>query len=187
MVRRRLLQVTAACNLLVLALGAMVVAGDLAQRPDVAFDGQAQPGARGSGPPEEQTTLPATGQTHRPLADPAGRAVDLVHHELDYLPPVVLTGVLGGDTRREGGCVWIEMDGQAQAIRWPQGYRAGFLTGGDGSETFELVDASGRVAAREGDTVWFTGARSGGPERLDRCHVGADHVWYVDGVGTEPP
>ncbi|HVL98051.1 MAG TPA: hypothetical protein VM324_02020 [Egibacteraceae bacterium] len=181
---RRVVRLTASCNAVVLALGLAVLLNGFAAGPDVAFDGPAQPAAAPltEGPPR----LLDTGED-RPPVDPGARLVELPAHELDYLPPVLRTGVLAGDAQRDGGCVWIEMDGQPQAVRWVGGFRAGFVDDGTGGQTFELVDRSGGVVAREGEEVHFTGARSGGPERLERCHVGADHVWYVDGVSARAP
>lgn len=183
---RGLVRVTAVCNALVLAAGLAVAAVDLARRPSVVFGGVASPAASSPAGPDSEPGLPAAGDDERPAANPDARRVDLPRHELDYLPPVARSGVLDGDPDLDGGCVWIEMDGQPHAVRWP-GYEAGFLAAEDGGHTFELIDAGGRVVARRGATVWFTGARSGGSERLERCHVGAEHVWYVDLVGTDPP
>lgn len=184
--RRLLLRVTAVCNVLVLGLGVAVVGADLAPQTDVAFGRQAQPGAV---PPPSfgvETQLPAVGDAERPPADPDGHRVDLPAHELDYLPPVVRTGVLEGDPDVDGGCAWIEIEGVPHAIRWP-GYQASFVPAGNGDETLELVDDTGGLVARGGATVWFTGARSGGAERLERCHVGAEHVWYVGEISTVAP
>lgn len=182
--RGRLVWVAAVCNVVVLALGTLVVAREVGARPNIAFDGDGA-AASGPAPPEGEPLLPAVGGEDLPLADPAARRVALPSHQLDYLPPVLRSGVLDGDPALDGGCAWIEIDGEPQAIRWP-GYEAGFPPE-DGSAPFELVDESGRVVARGGETVWFFGARSGGAERLERCHVGADHVWYVDAVGTDGP
>lgn len=183
--RRRLMRIMVIGNVLILAFGLAVAGVQIAGR---AQDGGQEQAADtlGPGPPDVDPLLPITGDADRPPVDPAARRVDLPGHELDYLPPGVRSGVLGGDPALDGGCAWIEMDGERHAVRWP-GFEAAFIAHGGGGETLELVDDAGGVVAAEGATIWFTGARSGAPERLDRCHVGADHVWYIGAVGTDPP
>lgn len=183
--RRHLLRVTAVCNALVLLAGVAVVRDDLTTRPTVAFDGDAAL-ASSLASPSVEPELPSTGKADLPLASPGARRVDLPHHELDYLPPAMQEGLLDADPQRDGGCAWIVLDDEPQAIRWPAGYQAGFVAGPGDTEVLELIDAAGRVVARGGETVRFAGARSGAPERLERCHFGGDHVWYVDAVDSDP-
>lgn len=116
-----------------------------------------------------------------------GVVVDVPVHDLNYLPEVVRTGILHGDAGRDGGCLWLEHDGEPQAVKWFPGARAHFPEGDGASERVELLGPSGAVLARGGDTVYFTGALSGAAERLERCHVGGDQVWYVDDVRTDSP
>lgn len=179
---RRLARVVGVGNVVVLALALAVVATEVdgSAAPEGDPEGAASTPVLAEGSPG----LPATGAAEGEPADPRARRVELPQHGLDQLPPVPRTGVLAGDPDREGGCAWIEMDGEPHAVLWPPGYQAGFVSGGDGA-TFELVDEADRVVARGGATIWFTGARSGGAERLDRCHVGDDSVWYVGAVGTD--
>lgn len=180
----RLTRVVGAGNVVVLALALAVVATEVDGSARVAP--QEDPGLAASSPElaEGSSGLPATGAPEGEPADPRARRVALPQHELDQLPQVPRVGVLAGDPDREGGCVWIEVDGEPQAVLWPAGYQAGFGSA-DGAETLELVDETDRVVARGGADIWFSGARSGGAERLDRCHVGQDHVWYVGALGTD--
>lgn len=184
--RRRLLRVTGVCNVVVLLAGVAVAGNDLATRPRVAFEADAPLAAPPTESPPLEPNLPSTGDADLPPASAGARRVDLPHHELDYLPPVVRTGTLDAEPELDGGCAWIEVEGEPQAVRWPEGFAAGFV-GADGRENLELLDADGRVVARGGDTIWFTGALSGAPEQLERCHVGGDRVWYVGSVGAGTP
>lgn len=184
---RRLIQVTVACNLIVLSLGVAVWTAEgggfpsgSALRAGVSEPGPSEPTATAV---DEERSVP--GDASLPDPDPSARLVDLPEHELEYLPPGLREGILVGDPELDGGCVWIETEEGPQAIRWPTGFRAGFVE--DGAAEVELVDPSGDVVAHGGDTVYFTGSRSGGAERLERCHVGADHVWYLGTVTAESP
>lgn len=179
----RLARAVGAGNVVVLALALAVVVTEVDGSAHVAPDGQPEPTAPGPVLAEGSPALPATGAAEGEPVDPRARLVDLPHHELAQLPAVPRSGVLVGDPGLEGGCAWLEMEGAPHAVLWPAGYRAAFGPAEDAG-TFELVDEAGRVVARGGAAVWFTGARSGSAERLDRCHVGADHVWYV---GTVEP
>lgn len=177
----RLARVVGAGNAVVLALALAVVATEV--DGSAAPEGDPEVSASSPAPAEGSSGLPATGATEEE-PDPRAIRVELPQHELDQLPAVPRTGVLVGHPDRDGGCAWLEMDGEPHAVLWPPGYQAGFVSGGDDA-TFELVDEADRVVARGGAAIWFTGARSGGAERLDRCHVGDDHVWYVGAVGTD--
>ncbi|MEX0658636.1 MAG: hypothetical protein WD080_05840 [Egibacteraceae bacterium] len=182
----RLARVVGVGNVVVLALALAVVVTEVDGSARVVPEDE--PGRASPGPVlgEGSAVLPATGAAEGDPVDPDARLVDLPQHELSQLPAVPRTGVLGGDPGLDGGCAWVEMDGAPHAVLWPAGYRAAFGLAEDAG-TFELVDEAGRVVARGGAPIWFTGARSGGAERLDRCHVGADHVWYVGAVGTDVP
>lgn len=180
---RRLVVCTAAATVVVLALG-LVTAGRqgglpfarqvLLERP--VGDSGASASAGGSTSDEG----PAEVSGHR------GTVVDVPTHDLGHLPEVILVGVLHGDADADGGCLWLEMDGVLQAVRWRAGWQAHFAPPEEGGAS-ELLDDSGQTRARGGETVYFHGARSGAAERLDRCHVGDDHVWYVGEVTTESP
>lgn len=185
--RRRVAQLTALSAGVVLFLDVATLALRLGALPlpDVGF-----PASRGPSPASAASA--STEPAPRDDADGAldefdGLFVAVPVHELDYLPEVMRAGVLQGDAGRDGGCLWLEHDGQAQAVKWFPGARAHFPDGEGGSERVELLDASGVVLARGGDTVYFTGALSGAAERLERCHVGGDHVWYVGDVRTDSP
>lgn len=182
---RRLIQLTAACNTAVLALGLVAAATIASTPPDVAFDRGAGRAAASAEAADSRRLL-EPGEDLVPV-DPSARLVALPHHDLEYLPPVLREGALAGDPVHDGGCVWIEMDGEPHAVRWTPGFQAGFVPAPDGGEAVVLVDPDGRVRARAGETLYFTGALSGGSERLERCHVGVDQVWYVDEVSTDPP
>lgn len=184
---RRVIRVTVVCNIVVLSLG---VAVWTTEAVGFSLNGAVLGGlsesssseAAATGRPEQS---PPPGGTPLPEPHPSARLVALPAHELEYLPPGLRQGTLAGDPALDGGCVWVETEEGPEAVRWPAGFRAGFVE--DGAGAVELVDASGRVVARGGDTVYFTGSRSGGPERLERCHVGGDHVWYLGSVTTESP
>lgn len=183
------LVLVAVCNLVVLSLGVAAWATEAAGTPvrSVVFGGEReiespQPATPVGGmptSPEDDAALP--------LPDPSARLAAVPTHDLEYLPGGIREGLLDGDADLDGGCVWIVTQEGQQAVRWPPGFQAGFLTGGDTAGLIELIDASGRVVARSDETVYFTGARSGGAERLERCHVGADHVWYVGSVTSQSP
>jgi len=184
---RRLIQVIVACNIIVLSLGVVVWA---AEGGGFSLDGAVLAGVSEPRPSEPAATtvdeeLSMPGDASLPAPDPSARLVDLPAHELEYLPPGLRDGILVGDAELDGGCVWIETEEGPQAIRWPTGFRAGFVD--DGAGEVQLIDASGGVVAHGGDTVYFTASRSGGSERLERCHVGADHVWYLGTVAAESP
>lgn len=180
--QRRLTRLTAASAVVVLSLGVATAAqrNGLVPATEVMLQ---QPFGGSAG--FEQADGSANGEAS---AAPVhlGELVEVPTHDLGYLPEVVLVGVLRGDPAVDGGCLWLEMDDVPQAVRWSPGFRAHFDPSG-ARVLAELLDEEGQVRAREGETVYFTGARSGAAERLDRCHVGADHVWYVGEVTTESP
>lgn len=182
----RLARVVGVGNVVVLALALAVVVTEVDGSARVAPEDEPELPSPSPVLAEGSLGLPATGAAEGEPVDPRARLVDLPQHELGQLPAVPRTGVLAGDPDLEGGCAWLEMDGAPHAVLWPAGYRVAFGPGEDAG-TFELVDEAGRVVASGGAPIWFTGARSGGAERLDRCHVGADHVWYVGAVGTDVP
>lgn len=78
-----------------------------------------------------------------------------------------LTGVLGGDSQLEGGCVWLETaGGERVEVLWPDGYEAS-------ADPLELRDASGTLVATGGDEVTITGAPAG--DAVSVCQVG--QIW----------
>lgn len=182
----RLARVVGVGNVVVLALALAVVATEVDGSARVAPEGETDLASTSPVLAEGPPGLPPTGAADGDPVDPEARLVELPQHELSQLPAVPRTGVLVGDPGLDGGCAWLEMDGAPHAVLWPAGYQAAFGPEQDGG-AFDLVDGAGLVVARGGAEIWFTGARSGGAERLDRCHVGADHVWYVGAVGTDVP
>lgn len=178
---RRLTPVVAVSIVVVLSLGLATAAGRGGLLPATEVALQQLGGPAGPEPDEGPPTGDdAARVSHR------GTVVDVPTHDLDYLPEVIGVAVLRGDPDLDGGCLWLEMEGVPQAVRWRSGSQAHFLPSGEAGSP-ELLDAAGQVLARDGQTVYFTGARSGAAERLDRCHVGEDHVWYVGEVTTESP
>lgn len=187
--RERRLVLVAVCNVVVLCLG---VAAWATEATGTRVRGVVLGGEREASSAQPATTVggmadPLAADVALPLPDPSARLSGVPTHELEYLPGGVRQGVLEGSADLDGGCVWIVTEEGQQAVRWPPGFQAAFVPAGEGAGVIELVDASGRVAARSGETVYFTGARSGGAERLERCHVGADHVWYVGSVTAQSP
>lgn len=186
---RRLVLVALVCNVVVLSLGVAAWATEASGTPvrSVVLGGAPVAGSDQPATPVGAIAAPPAGEADLPAPDPSARIEGLPTHELEYLPGAWQEGLLAGNADLDGGCAWITTQEGEQAIRWPQGFQAGFVAGEDGPGVVELLDASGRVAARSGETVYFTGARSGGAERLERCHVGADHIWYVGTVTSQSP
>jgi hypothetical protein len=85
--------------------------------------------------------------------------------------PGARAGVLAGDARLEGGCVWLDTGGERLEVLWPQGYRADV-------DPIELRDPSGAVIAMEGDRLAVEGAPA--TEQLSACQTGA--LWEATGV-----
>ncbi len=83
----------------------------------------------------------------------------------------VLSGRLGGDSKLEGGCDWLDAvrpgAGEEEASRfeplWPQGYHVTF-------DPLRLWSPDGRIVAREGDVVTVAGRRR--PDIATICQVG---------------
>lgn len=83
--------------------------------------------------------------------------------------PQRLTGVLAGDPRLEGGCVWLETAGGDRVeVLWPDGYEAS-------TEPLELRDPSGKVIATDGDEVTITGAPAA--DAVSVCQIG--QIWQA--------
>ncbi|MBW3604895.1 MAG: hypothetical protein KY460_08295 [Actinobacteria bacterium] len=81
--------------------------------------------------------------------------------------PQRLTGVLDGDPRLEGGCVWLETaDRDRVEVIWPDGYEAS-------ADPVELRDAGGTVIATDGDEVMITGGPAS--DAVSVCQVG--EIW----------
>ncbi|MGH3665159.1 MAG: hypothetical protein ACRDU8_03530 [Egibacteraceae bacterium] len=76
--------------------------------------------------------------------------------------PRTLTGTLGGDAQLEGGCTWLEAQGQRWQVQYPRGYQISVAP-------VQLKGPDGWVA-REGDTVTVTGRSR--PDLLTTCQVG---------------
>lgn len=102
--------------------------------------------------------LPSTG---RPLDDANG------------VREAIIEGRLAGDPTRQGGCVWLEVEGRRQAVRWPEGFAARF-------DPLEVIDPTGKVVAREGALVHAAGGIETASE-IDRCANPGDTVAVIDG------
>lgn len=166
--RPRLAALTGAAAVLVGSLGLTTILGHEPPFLDVVLDRES---AATTPDPEPAAPQPSTlppGTTARPPT-----------HDLAHLPEVPRQATLRGDGA--GGCPWLEMDGEPHAAVWAPGTRI-HVPDAD-PDAWLLVDGDGAVLAMVDAPVWFTGARSGAAERLERCHVGADHVWYVGDVG----
>jgi hypothetical protein len=74
-----------------------------------------------------------------------------------------LTGVLGGDAQLEGGCAWLDVDGERYEVFYPEGYTVEF-------EPVRLMGPDGEVVAGEGDEVTITGEVT--TDRMSICQVG---------------
>lgn len=85
----------------------------------------------------------------------------------------ILTGTLGGDAALEGGCTWLEFEGERVQVVYPDGYRAT-------ADPLELTGPDGTVIARGGDKVTVTGAPD--PGMATFCQVGP--VFTADMVET---
>lgn len=165
--RSRLAALTGVAALLVGVLGVATVLGHRLPLVGIVLD--RQPAATGADT-EPEPPVPA------PL--PPGRAVEPPTHNLEHLPDVPRRAVLQGDPAT--GCAWLEVDGLPQAVRWASGTRV-HLPDADPQQLL-LVGGDGQLLASAGAPVWFTGATSGAPEELERCHVGGQEVWYVGEV-----
>lgn len=102
--------------------------------------------------PRPTVDLPTYGRTH---AEPS--------YELTRK-----SGTLRGSPELHGGSVWLErQDGTTLPVIWPNGFRARF-------NPLELLDADGRVIARDGDKIILTGTyqnRTPGSEQAFAAHT----------------
>ncbi|MDP8970697.1 MAG: hypothetical protein M3N52_09450, partial [Actinomycetota bacterium] len=96
---------------------------------------------------------------------------EVANMQLALMPDVTLAG----DPQLDGGCVWVEHAGRRTAVVWPPGFGARFTPDG-----VELVDAQGRVVAREGDPISLGGGNH--PEPLARCQVGGPGAFVAGSV-----
>lgn len=87
----------------------------------------------------------------------------------------VVEGVLDGDPRLEGGCVWLETDAGRVEVLWPDGYRAT-------AEPVELRNPAGTVVASRGDRVRVPGTEA--TDRVTVCQVG--RIWIATEVTRLP-
>ncbi len=62
----------------------------------------------------------------------------------------LLTGMLGGDAVRDGGCLWLQQGTTRSSVMWPYGFRAF-------GRPIRLEGPDGRVIAREGDRLELGG------------------------------
>ncbi|MDQ3529328.1 MAG: hypothetical protein M3425_05190 [Actinomycetota bacterium] len=76
--------------------------------------------------------------------------------------PRTLTGRLGRDETLEGGCAWLEAEGQRWQIVYPRDYRLDLASGA-------LFGPDGKIADN-GDTVTVQGAAA--PDMATTCQVG---------------
>lgn len=98
--------------------------------------------------------LPTHGQ---PLVRPDGSGA---------MMEALIAGVLAGDERLDGGCVWLESAGQRESVLWPAGFAVRFPPAGP----FQLVDERGELVAYEGDQLEAAGGYGEGD--VSRCGVG---------------
>ncbi len=84
---------------------------------------------------------------------------------------------LVADPDLDGGCVWYEEQGEAQAIIWPPKYAVLFTDDG-----FEILDEDGAVVADQDDRVSMGGGLN--DVQPDRCNVDGDgdRTWVAGSV-----
>lgn len=105
---------------------------------------------------------PAPGQTP---VDPGGD--EPVPDEIDPADEAgTLTGTLDGDARLEGGCAWLDTDGDRFEILWPQGYEVEF-------DPLRVVGPDGSIVAERGDTLAVRGREA--PDVATICQVGVPY------------
>ena len=86
-----------------------------------------------------------------------------------------LTGTLGGDQELEGGCTWLDADGQRWQVQYPAGWQLTW-------DPLTLSGPDGQTAG-EGETVTVTGAEQ--PDVMTTCQVGP--VWAATSVSLDTP
>lgn len=111
-------------------------------------------------PPTPPTATPSP-EPAAPSPEPSGLA-DLVPEDL-AASGERLTGVLGGDGALEGGCTWLEHDGERVEVIYPDGYQAT-------ADPLELTGPDGEVLAGGGDEVTVIGTLDPGMATI--CQVG---------------
>ena len=110
----------------------------------------------GSSPadPAEPAAAPATDAP----TDPA---------KTDDPSELALVGPFGADAELEGGCAWIEVDGERFELMLPDGYSVDY-------ETLTLTGPDG-VIAEAGDQIRVTGAEAA--DMASFCQIGP--LWEV--------
>lgn len=85
---------------------------------------------------------------------------------------VPLDGTLeGGRTDRGEYCVWVRTRQRAVPVVWPAGFHARL-------DPLELLNAEGKVVAREGDWISVAGAEMpADPE--SPCMLGQDRAFHI--------
>lgn len=106
--------------------------------------------ATGSEPSDESTVA-------RPSVDPSE-----LRKQARAGRSETLTGRLDRDETLEGGCAWLEADGQRWQVLYPRGYRLDIASGA-------LHGPDGKIAD-DGDTVTVRGAPA--PDMATTCQVG---------------
>lgn len=76
-----------------------------------------------------------------------------------------ITGTFGADAELEGGCAWVETDGQRYEVQWPEGYTVDFA-----ADPVTLRGPDGAAVAEVGDSVTVEGSVS--PDVMTVCQIG---------------
>lgn len=120
----------------------------------------AQPGDQGAAPiSQAPTEEPAP--SGAPEAESESPLVELTPEPAPRdRSPRSLTGTLGGDEQLEGGCVWLEVDGERWQVMWPARYEV----------SPARLAGPGGVTAEAGDEITVTGRPS--RDMLTTCQVG---------------
>ncbi|MBA2729768.1 MAG: hypothetical protein H0U48_03335 [Euzebyaceae bacterium] len=111
-------------------------------------------GQAGAEPTDEPTGEPTVA---RPSVDPSE-----LREQVRGRKSRTLTGRLGRDETLEGGCAWLEAEGQRWQVIYPRGYRLDIASGA-------LFGPDGKIAD-DGDTVTVQGAAA--PDMATTCQVG---------------
>jgi hypothetical protein len=85
-----------------------------------------------------------------------------------------LTGVFGGDAALEGGCAWLDVDGDRWEVLYPDGYTVAF-------DPVRLIGPDGQVVAEAGSTLRVRGAEA--TDAVSVCQVG--RLWQATDVTVQ--
>lgn len=111
------------------------------------------------------------------------KIVDLPYREPGdegVMPSALLRGTLAADRELDGGCAWIATEnGSTVPVLWDELYQLSFPDDGSAAE---LVDSTGAVVAREGETVELGGGFGEAWSPMERCHVASadddNRAWW---------